>query len=216
MKALSEATFGEDEAVEELFESSEGDAFERFLRGSLGRQTAAEHQFLLDYKVYKSLDKLYEAKRQPKMAKLASVEDLDSQNVTYKDLDMVKLRDDMETRVKTVQLMSDTSTDSSRHTSPHEVSSKQNIGETLWELRRTKWLATTDDVDVAAKMEELAAKLSIKHIPKELYPRIYSSFVEKSRPLKADRRINLEDLVNIINAGWISEEKWERAAKGLA
>lgn len=216
VKALSDAALSEDEAVEDLFDSSEGDTFERFQRGTTRRYTEQEQQFLREYKHYKSLDKVFESQRRPPTMTLASLDELDSQKITFRDLDMVKLRDDMETRVKTVTVLSDTSTDSSRPASSYESANKPNIGETLWEFRRSKWLAAPDGKDVAAKIEELRDNLPIKSIPKELYPRVYSSFVEKSRPLKADVRINLEDLINIINAGWVREEKWERAAKGLA
>lgn len=224
IKALSEAAFSEDEVVDELFED-DGDAFDRFLRSNFRTTNKADEQFLNDFKVYKSLDKLYEAKSSktsknfntdtPQTMDVVSVDDLASKNLKFQDLDMVKLRDELETRVKTAQIMSDTLTDSSGRGLAPEVP-KQNIGETLWEYRRAQWLATEDGVDAGTKLEERAARLSIKHIPKELYPRIYSNFVEKSKPLKADKRINLEDLINIINAGWISDEKWERAAKGLA
>lgn len=213
LKALSEAAFSDDEVIDELFESG-GDAFDRFQRGNTRVQSKADRQFASDFKVYRSLDKLYEAKHSPHNMEVVSVEDLESKAVRFQDLDMVKLRDDMETRVKTANIMSDTSTDSSGQVT--DQTSKQNIGETLWEYRRARWLAVDDDVDVATKVEELAARLSLKHIPKEMYPRIYSNFVEKSKPLKADKRINLEDLINIINAGWTNDEKWERAAKGLA
>lgn len=214
VKSLSEGGFSDDEAVCELFESSDEDTFDRFQRSSVARQSPIEHQFLLDIKEYKSLDKLYQAKRKPPMTYLASLDDLSSNKATYRDLDMVKLRDDMETRVKTTTVLSDTSTDSSRRGSSHEP--KQNIGETLWEYRRSKWLTPKDGVDTNDRINELTAGLPVRQISKDLYPRVYANLVEKSKPLKQGKRINLEDLINIINAGWVSEEKWERAARGLA
>lgn len=216
VKALSEAAFSEDEAVCELFELSEEDTFERILRATAARFSPTEHQFLVDFKEYKSLDKLYEAKRKPPMTQLASLDDLESNTASYRELDIVKLRDDLETRVKTTTVMSDASTDSSRRGSSHEPLSKQNIGEKLWEYRRAKWLTPKDEVDIAERINELTVALPIKLISKDLYPRVYKNLVEKSKPLKAGKRINLEDLINIINAGWVSEEKWDRAAKGLA
>lgn len=218
LKALSDAAFSDDEIVDELFDSGDGGAFGRFLKGNLRAQSKADQEFASDYQLYQSLDKIYEAKH-PNMEEIAkhpnmdeiSVADLGSKNIKFQDLDIVRLRDDMETRVKTA-IVSDTSTDSSSPVD-NEVA-QQNIGETLWEYRRAKWLAVNDDVE-ATKLEELGSA-SIKQIPKELYPRIYNNFVERSKPLKAGKRINLEDLINIINSGWINDEKWLRAARGLA
>lgn len=212
VKALSESTYPED-AVEDLFESSDDDVFERFLRGGVVKHTAAETQFLLDYKTYKSLDKLHEAKDPAPDRACVSVDDLDSAKVTYRDLDVVKLRDDLETRVKTVQLLLDTSTDLSMRGS--DLGAKYNVGEALWELRRNKWLSCADD-NVAARLEERSTQLSIKHIPREAYPRIYTALVERGRPLRPGKHMNLEDLINVINAGWTRDERWERAARGVA
>lgn len=89
-------------------------------------------------------------------------------------------------------------------------------GELMWRHRRAKWLALglpRDETD--AKVAQRAQQLSLKHISRDMYPRIYRDFVDKLKPLKADKRINLEDLVAVINAGWISDERWERAANGL-
>lgn len=215
LRAFSE-DFSGDEAADELFEDSEPlDAFEYF--NKVGRTyTPAEKRFLADYKKYKSLNTISGANVNMAPSAQVELEELDDSKLAYRDLDVLKLRDDFETQVKTVLLMSDTSTDSSH---PDSVlgDAKQNVGQMLWAYRRTKWLTlNASEEDIAAKLEERYAKLSLKHVPKESYAVIYSNFVDKSKPLKADKRINLEDLVEVINAGWISEDKWERAAKGLA
>lgn len=88
-----------------------------------------------------------------------------------------------------------------------------NIGEKLWELRRSKWLAK--DADSDKKLEHRIEEMSISHIPRESYARIYCNLVDKEKPLKGGRRLNLADLIQVINAGWIAEERWERAARGL-
>lgn len=212
LKALSDAAFSDDEIVDELFDSGDCGAFGRFLKGNLRPQSKADQEFASDYQLYRSLDKIYEAKHS-NMDEI-SVEDLGSKNVKFQDLDIVRLRDDMETGVKTA-VVSDTSSDSGPTMTNEPAISNQNIGETLWEYRRARWLAVDDDVEATRKLEELESA-SIKHIPKELYPRIYNNFVEKSKPLKAGKRINLEDLINVINSGWISDEKWLRAARGVA
>lgn len=87
----------------------------------------------------------------------------------------------------------------------------ENIGEILWEYRRNQW--TNGNVD---QTKIAASRLFFDQIPKDSYVKVYSNLVDKGRSLRPDRRINLFDLMKIINAGWVAEEKWERAAKGLA
>lgn len=87
-----------------------------------------------------------------------------------------------------------------------------NLGEKLWEERRKRWLET--DLD-AQHVKERQAALSLAHINRKLHSTIYTMFVHKAKPLKSGKRINLEDLMNVINAGWTKDAKWDRAAKGL-
>lgn len=87
----------------------------------------------------------------------------------------------------------------------------ENIGEILWEYRRNQW--TTGNVD---QSKIAASRLFFDQIPKDSYVKVYNNLVDKGRSLRPDRRINLFDLMKVINAGWVAEEKWERAAKGLA
>lgn len=88
-----------------------------------------------------------------------------------------------------------------------------NLGEKLWEERRSRWLETT--LSGPEEIKNRQAALSLSHVNAKLHPQIYTMFVEKSKPLKSGTRINLEDLVGVINAGWTKEAKWERAARGL-
>lgn len=88
-----------------------------------------------------------------------------------------------------------------------------NLGEKLWEERRNRWLETS--LTTPEQILSRQAELSLSHVNVKLHAQIYTMFVEKSKSLKNGKRINLEDLVTVINAGWTKEAKWERAAKGL-
>lgn len=98
-------------------------------------------------------------------------------------------------------------------TSPQRRRSTCNLGEKLWEERRNRWLETS--LDNAELVSQRQSRLSLAHINSKLHPQIYTMFVEKSKPLKNGARINLEDLVSVINAGWTKDAKWDRAARGL-
>lgn len=131
---------------------------------------------------------------------------------TYQSLDICKLRKEVTARMKLDSV--DNITDSTKSTVRTDFTNQVNIGETLWEYRRSKWLAGDSESEERAKKH--LQELSIAHIPKTSYVRIYNNLVDKGRLLKNDKHINLSDLIKIINAGWISEDRWERAAKGLA
>lgn len=139
-------------------------------------------------------------------------EEDDVLNAIYYEVDVCKLREELASHLKQIDL-SESITDASKSTL-RETGSQINLGEILWEYRRSKWLATNSKGESRAK--EHMHELSIAHVPKNSYVRIYNNLVDKGRLLKNDKRINLRDLIKIINAGWISEERWERAAKGLA
>lgn len=96
---------------------------------------------------------------------------------------------------------------------PRRRRSTCNLGEKLWGERRNRWLETT--LSGPEEIKKRQAALSLSHVNAKLHPQIYSMFVEKSKPLKSGTHINLEDLMNVINAGWTKEAKWERAARGL-
>lgn len=128
--------------------------------------------------------------------------------INFRDLDLCKLKQEFEIHAKNESPAMDSG---SSRTTLHMNLQIDNIGTSLWEYRRSKWLANDDP----QKVEKRLRKLSISHIPRDLYVKIYNNLVDKGRLLKNEKRINLEDLVKIINAGWIAEEKWERAARGL-
>lgn len=123
--------------------------------------------------------------------------------IVYNDIDMIELRKEFEMWVNN----KNTSDTDSKST----LFSQSNIGTTLWEYRRNKWLICNDPEKTETRLQET----SITHIPKESYAKIYNNLIEKNKTLKHNKHINLLDLVKIINAGWIAEEKWDRAARGL-
>lgn len=135
-----------------------------------------------------------------------------SKLVSYHDVDICKMREDLSLLLKQI-VSSESIADASKSTL-RERGSQINLGEMLWEYRRSKWLITNPEGELRA--EEHLRQLSIAHIPKNSYVRIYNNLVDKGRLLKDDKRINLSDLIKVINAGWIAEERWDRAAKGLA
>lgn len=126
-----------------------------------------------------------------------------SGKVLFHDIDIIELRKEFETWVNS---KSTTDTDSKS-----TLLSQSNIGSNLWEYRRSKWLQCDDP----NKLNNRLKQTSISYIPKDSYVQIYSSLIDKNKTLKNDKHINLLDLLKIINAGWIAEDKWERAARGL-
>lgn len=85
-------------------------------------------------------------------------------------------------------------------------------GPEVWERRRALWLRpSTSEVDGTTQQSrrELFAT-----IPQAYYTRIYKKLVMDNKPLREP--MNLQDAIQIINAGWIETRKWENAAKGLA
>ncbi|KAG7195830.1 uncharacterized protein KQ657_002215 [Scheffersomyces spartinae] len=87
-----------------------------------------------------------------------------------------------------------------------------DVGELIWEYRRNKWLTPTK------KEQEIKSHLSentLGPVAKDSYAKIYNHLVRKNSPLRKGKSINLPDLLAIVNAGWIVEEKYERAANGL-
>ncbi|QLQ80840.1 hypothetical protein HG537_0E01950 [Torulaspora globosa] len=85
-------------------------------------------------------------------------------------------------------------------------------GPELWERRRALWLrpsASQVDEPAHQSRRELFAT-----IPQAYYTRIYKKLVMDNKPLREP--MNLQDAIQIINAGWIETRKWENAAKGLA
>lgn len=84
-------------------------------------------------------------------------------------------------------------------------------GPEVWEKRRKLWLTVTpsNTLESAKKARESFADIS----PKK-YGVIYKRLVMEDAHLK--KNLNLQDVVKVINAGWVETSKWERAAQGLA
>lgn len=83
--------------------------------------------------------------------------------------------------------------------------------EEVWRRRRDLWVSTTNGsyLETAEKNREV-----FKEIAPRQYVRIYRKLVVDGVPLK--RPLNLQDAMQVVNAGWVETQKWERAAKGLA
>lgn len=85
-------------------------------------------------------------------------------------------------------------------------------GDEIWEHRRALWLKPTvsrTKIQESEERREVFAK-----IPQNYYTRIYKRLVMDNKPLREP--MNLQDAIQIINAGWIETRKWEDAANGLA
>lgn len=85
-----------------------------------------------------------------------------------------------------------------------------NIGEVLWQIRRNKWLDRSNSPE--SKTKERNQQNSLQHLPKESYGKIYNNFVSKNKPLKDGKRINLDDMIAIINEGWIADDTYKQAS----
>lgn len=245
LKTISEEVFTTDEFVEDLFDDSESDdTIERISKAYRGF-SPAEERFLQEFQKYQNLDKMYEAHQRElshqetsdvkssstnysdSQSKNITLEDIIRQNtmtektdelddeIDFQKFDAVKIRKEYENYIKKANEFNENSTASSKSTLNSDKKIP-NIGESIWEFRRKKWLYSPNHHNTLTKVKLRLKTLSIHHIPKESYARIYSNFVDKSKPLKSDKKINLRDLIEIINAGWIAEERWQRAAKGLA
>lgn len=85
-------------------------------------------------------------------------------------------------------------------------------GYEIWQRRRALWLRPTGS---QAKLRESEARREVfATIPPNYYTRIYKRLVMDNKPLREP--MNLQDAIQIINAGWIETRKWEDAANGLA
>lgn len=203
LKSISDEAFAESLWTDELFEN---DA-DRFC--CVPQVNHLDQKFLADMKTCSTLDDLYDAHHSPRIVVVNESEEMD--NVKFRDMDVGKLREEFTTRARTLQLASD----SSLETSALGDQDASNVGEMLWEYRRAKWLEPSEGV-TKQLLADRHLETSIRHIPRDQYPRIYMVMVEKGRPLKNNTRLNLEDAINIINEGWVHNDKWERAARGVA
>lgn len=206
--SLAHEDYSDELIIESLFEDQDHDeALSKLMRTNKG-YTLAEEIFLQRYKKYKLLDKLAmvddSANDSPvpdltsATATLATLATLNGDDdVLYRDVDVCKMRVEM---LLSLGTMSDGTVDE-----------QANIGASLWEYRRAKWTHCTDPDKVARRRKET----SLANVPRDVYAKIYTQLVDKGRALKSNKHLNLQDAVNVINAGWVAEEKWDRAAKGL-
>lgn len=216
LKEATQVTYSDDAEVGELFEDTGPLDFDR--SSKLGRLlNDAEEQFLRDYRKYKDLNKIYEQNQErngrARSKSPSQLHNLD--RISFKTLDMAKLRDEYLAMLKNDRAAKNGFAGGNNAATENEDAA--NIGEILWEFRRSKWLTVpgASDEQVEEKVNERRELSCVKSIPKEHYHRIYVNLVERSKPFKDDVRINLEDLIGIVNDGWKKEEKWDRAAKGL-
>lgn len=205
LKSLSNIALSEDNEAEDIFGSSDSDFFPR--KQSRGSKQI-EQEFLSDYHTYKSLDGISNHYRNLDAKNMGSSEDLGK--ISFKDLDVSKLRVKMQSSESMTAIISNSPAENSEE----REGTKENLGEVLWNYRRSVWLENRSDENGAESKE--SNRKAIVDLPKTLYPRIYSNLIEKSKPLKDGKRINLQDLLQIIDDGWVQEQRWERAAKGLA
>lgn len=83
-------------------------------------------------------------------------------------------------------------------------------GPELWEKRRKLWLKETPSNTLEEAEKSRAAFNGIS--PKK-YGAIYKRLVLEDAHLK--QSLNLQDVIKVINAGWVETSKWDRAAKGI-
>lgn len=232
LRHISDEIFLSDEVVREFFGDSDTDDSADGLmlpHVAAAAATTPEEDFLRQYRQTKSLDKMCRTQsgaaasdqsvplREMLAGSMGRAGGADTA-VGFHDLDVCQLRYELESDLlgapgsaaleALAVLLAPTAATTALAAPPLEL----NIGEALWEYRRSKWLATSKlPQQIAARVAAtLLAALST-----ELHVRIYNNLVDKGKPLRNGKRINLLDLVVVINAGWVADEKWERAAKGL-
>ncbi|OBA22519.1 hypothetical protein METBIDRAFT_11346 [Metschnikowia bicuspidata var. bicuspidata NRRL YB-4993] len=224
LKLASQTGHSDGEALDSLFESSDDDFFERIPRlKKCCSATSPEARFLEDFKKYKLLEEYHRGTHTGTSAGSLSemAPSVESPHVPlYRALDVLRLRQgcagepDLESlpaRTHELELTSQEAV-----LKDQILSRDENLGNALWEIRRARWLIPDDECeDVEQKVEQRAAGLAVKQISQDAYPQVYKDFVVNARPLKTGKRINLEDMVVVIHAGWVHEKVWESASKGL-
>ncbi|CAK7896639.1 hypothetical protein CAAN1_03S04566 [[Candida] anglica] len=233
LRALSDEVFSHDEVLREIFVDS-GDEDEldpltfmdRHAKSNKGLNKA-EEKFLADFTKEKSLENMYikhqlainnvTERRKVQAPVLPSLQDVlrqqsqsditsstqDSSEIPFDVVDVHKMKKEFDLESNTLENFGDEIT----------LPAPTNIGDVLWRYRREKWLQTNLSQQ---QIEQRVNESAIDFIPREAYAKVYTHLIDKGKVLKDDRRLNLKDLIEVINAGWVAEEKWERAANGLA
>lgn len=196
----------DEELLDTLFESSDDDLFERNPKPKkCCSLTQSESQFINDYNKYNLLEKIFENSPRSKQAQQTSED-----SMTLKEGSAINFGPlDMDLEAHTLPDGAE-----NRH-EKNDANCARNIGDELWNARRAKWLTPASGSDASERVEQRREMLSLRNVPKTLYPRIYKDFVVKAKPLSRGKAINLEDLIGMIDAGWVNEKRWERAASGL-
>ncbi|CAH02054.1 Gag1p [Kluyveromyces lactis] len=84
-------------------------------------------------------------------------------------------------------------------------------GPEIWEKRRQLWLKVTPENTLAHSEKSRAMFSDIS--PKKYGP-IYKRLVMEDAHLR--KNLNLQDVIKVIDAGWVETSKWDRAAQGAA
>lgn len=205
LKNLGDETFNDD-LVSELF--VEQDSY----KINEKKYSEKEELFLTEYKKFKSLDKLFEHHQKIRYQYLESTKQIHSQHKPQEDSENGDGDDDDDEKSGSENAIDDEY--NKRHFNDYDFTNikidmdanNSDFGDTLWNYRREKWLVSSNPRQLNNYFDE---------IPKDNYVKIYSNLVEKGKSLKPEMQLNLGDLMKVINAGWIAEAKWERAAKGL-
>lgn len=220
IKSLGDEVFHENQVINELFDDSDTESIlDKLERRSKG-YNINEERFLLRYKKYKNLDKMHQEFQQTEDIRSSSTVYSDSNRYSVKDViqesrsEEVEVDTDDETLDETCDKMAYVDLDMVKMRQQLEadpdLNNDTNVGDILWEYRRSRWTCGKKSKQATVN------RLLFDQIPKESYVKVYNALVDKGRPLKNDRRINLYDLMKVVNSGWAAEEKWERAAKGQA
>ncbi|AJV66131.1 BMC_2a_G0040190.mRNA.1.CDS.1 [Saccharomyces cerevisiae] len=84
--------------------------------------------------------------------------------------------------------------------------------EKIWKRRRQLWTQPTEQSE-SANNDGVTRREIFQAIPQEYYARVYKKLVVDDKPLREP--LNLEDALQVINAGWTETRKWANAAKGM-
>lgn len=237
-KEVSKEVLQDSDSVKSFFEEEDSeDLLDKVLRAERGYMSP-EERFLKELKKHKSLQGLVESHKSEMSGGLLNEVDLQEKahvnlldyirhsniksdedilhilsmdETPFKDIDLCEIREELDRRID-----EEIETAGEEHMdipSESNIKYNTNIGEALWEYRRKKWLKSS--VYTVEEIRTRRNKLFIQSLPKDAYARIYYNLVNKGKSLKANKRLNLRDIVQIINAGWTEESKWERAAKGM-
>ena len=84
--------------------------------------------------------------------------------------------------------------------------------EKIWKRRRQLWTQPTDQ-EGSVNGDGATRREIFRAIPEGYYARVYKKLVVDDKPLREP--LNLEDALQVINAGWTETRKWANAAKGM-